>query len=48
VPTFRVVDADAADIGRWAEDLGVDRSEPPRRRLHALLVRLRGEDDAEK
>jgi Arc/MetJ-type ribon-helix-helix transcriptional regulator len=46
--SFRVADAEAAEVGRWAQELGVDRSELLREALRTLLVRLRGERDAEK
>jgi len=46
--SFRVPDADAAEVQRWAEALGLDRSEILREALHRHLVGLRGEDDAEK
>jgi hypothetical protein len=45
--SFRVDDAEAADAQRWAERLGLDRSELLRRALHAHLVRLAAEVDAE-
>ncbi len=43
--SFRVEDEEAADAQRWAERLGVDRSELLREALHRHLVRLRAEDD---
>ncbi len=43
--SFRVEDEEAADAQRWAERLGVDRSELLREALHRYLVRLRAEDD---
>ena len=43
--SFRVDDEEAADAQRWAERLGVDRSELLRRALHRYLVRLRAETD---
>jgi hypothetical protein len=46
--SFRVANAEAAEVGRWAQELGVDRSQLLREALHTLLVRLRGERDAEK
>jgi len=46
--SFRVPDDDAAEAQRWAEALGVDRSELLREALHRHLVALRGEDDASK
>lgn len=45
--SFRVDDDEAADAQRWAERLGVDRSELLREALHRHLVRLRAEDDVE-
>jgi len=44
--SFRVADDEAAEAQRWAERLGVDRSELLREALHRYLVRLQGEDDA--
>ncbi len=46
--SFRVPDGDAAEIQRWAQELGVDRSELLREALHRHLVALRGAHDAEK
>lgn len=46
--SFRVDDAEAADVQRWAERLGVDRSELLREALRRHLDRLRGETDAER
>jgi len=43
--SFRVDNDEAADAQRWAERLGVDRSELLREALHRHLVRLRAEDD---
>ncbi len=43
---FRVPDDDAAEAQRWAEALGLDRSELRREALHRHLVRLRAEGDA--
>ena len=43
--SFRVEDDEAADAQRWAERLGVDRSELLREALHRHLVRLRAEDE---
>jgi predicted transcriptional regulator len=45
--SFRVEDDEAADAQRWAERLGVDRSELLREALHRHLVRLRAEDEVE-
>ncbi len=44
--SFRLADAEAAEAQRWAEALGVDRSELLREALHGHLVRLRSEIDA--
>ena len=46
--SFRVPDDDAAEVQRWAEALGVDRSEILRDALHRHLVVLNGERDAER
>jgi len=45
--SFRVDDAEAADAQRWAERLGVDRSELLRQALHRHLTRLASEVDVE-
>ena len=45
--SFRVDDAEAADAQRWAERLGVDRSELLRDALHRHLTRLASESDAD-
>lgn len=44
--SFRVRDSEAAELQRWAHQLGVDRSELLRDALHRYLVRLASEDDA--
>lgn len=44
--SFRVADAEAVEVRRWAEALGLDRSELLREALHRHLVRLRSEVDA--
>jgi hypothetical protein len=44
--SFRVADGEAADVQRWADRLGVDRSELLRDALHHHLARLAGEHDA--
>jgi hypothetical protein len=44
--SFRVPDADAAEAQRWADALGLDRSELLRDALRRHLVRLRSEEDA--
>lgn len=46
--SFRVDDVEAADARRWAERLGVDRSELLRDALRRHLVRLASEDDVER
>ena len=46
--SFRVGDAEAAEIQRWAEELGVDRSELLREALRRHVVRLRSELDASR
>jgi hypothetical protein len=44
--SFRVDEEEAAGALRWAERLGVDRSELLRDALHPHLVRLASENDA--
>jgi antitoxin MazE2 len=44
--SFRVAEDEAAEVQRWAETLGLDRSEFLREALHRQLVRLRSEVDA--
>jgi predicted transcriptional regulator len=44
--SFRVDDEDAAAVQRWAERLGVDRSELLRDALRRHLLRLASENDA--
>lgn len=44
--SFRVEDEEAAEAQRWADRLGVDRSELLRDALHRHLVRLASENDA--
>ena len=46
--SFRVPDEDAAEVQRWADALGIDRSEILRDALHRHLVVLSGESDAAK
>jgi len=46
--SFRVPDAEAAEVQQWADALGIDRSELLRAALHQHLVTLRGARDAEK
>lgn len=46
--SFRVDDAAAADAQRWAERLGVDRSELLREALRRHLDRLTSENDVER
>ncbi len=45
--SFRASGEDVARATAWAERLGVDRSELLRDALHAYLVRLGSEQDAE-
>ena len=45
--SFRVGDAEAAEVQRWAKALGLDRSELLREALHRHLVRLRSEIDTQ-
>lgn len=45
--SFRVDSDEAKEATRWAERLGIDRSELLRDALHRYLVRLRAEDDVE-
>lgn len=44
--SFRVAETEAAEVSRWANALGVDRSQLLREALHGHLVRLRSERDA--
>lgn len=46
--SFRVDDRDADAAQRWAEELGVDRSELLREALRRHLDRLASEGDAER
>jgi predicted transcriptional regulator len=46
--SFRVDDGDAADAQRWAEALGIDRSELLREALRRHLDRLASEGDADR
>ena len=46
--SFRVDDAVADDVRRWAEELGVDRSELLREALRRHLDRLASEGDADR
>jgi Arc/MetJ-type ribon-helix-helix transcriptional regulator len=46
--SFRVEDRDADEAQRWAEALGVDRSELLREALRRHLDRLASEDDANR
>lgn len=45
--SFRVDEAEAAEAQRWAEQLGVGRSELLRDALHRHLVHLASENDAQ-
>ena len=44
--SFRVDDNDATAVQRWADELGIDKSELLREALHQHLVRLASEYDA--
>jgi predicted transcriptional regulator len=44
--SFRVDDDEAAAAQRWADELGIDKSELLREALHRHLVRLASEHDA--
>jgi hypothetical protein len=44
--SFRVADDQATELQRWADTLGVGRSELLREALHRHLVSLQGELDA--
>jgi predicted transcriptional regulator len=46
--SFRVDEAEAAEAQRWAEQLGVARSELLRDALRRHLVRLASENDVER
>lgn len=46
--SFRVDDADAAEVQRWAKSLGIDRSELLREALRRHLDRLESEGDADR
>ena len=45
--SFRVPDDEAAEVQRWADALGVDRSEILRDALHRHLVALNSEHEAD-
>ena len=45
--SFRLSAADAVEVQRWADRLGIDRSELVREALHRHLVRLKSEADAD-
>lgn len=45
--SFRVNSDEAEEATRWAERLGIDRSELLREALHRHLVRLRAEHEVE-
>jgi predicted transcriptional regulator len=45
--SFRVDEDEAEETRRWAQRLGIDRSELLRHALHRYLVRLRAEEDME-
>ncbi|MCC6433900.1 MAG: ribbon-helix-helix protein, CopG family [Acidimicrobiales bacterium] len=44
--SFRVDDEEAAAAQRWADELGIDKSELLRQALHRHLTRLASEHDA--
>lgn len=46
--SFRVSDEEANEAQRWAERLGVDRSELLREALRRHLLRLASENDADR
>jgi antitoxin component of RelBE/YafQ-DinJ toxin-antitoxin module len=46
--SFRVDDNEAAEAQRWADRLGVDKSELLREALHRHLARLASEIDVER
>ncbi len=46
--SFRVEDAEAEEVQRWAERLGIDKSQLLRDALHRHLVRLASEVDAKR
>jgi len=46
--SFRLTEAEAAEVQRWAQALGVDRSALLREAVHRHLVGLRGAHDAER
>ena len=46
--SFRVDDGEANDAQRWADRLGIDKSELLREALHRHLARLASEVDADR
>jgi len=46
--SFRLDDGEAAEVHRWAERLGVDRSQLLRDAVRRHLVRLAAENDVER
>ena len=44
--SFRTDDAEAAEVQKWSERLGIDRSELLREALRRHLLRLASENDA--
>ena len=46
--SFRVDDAEAVDAQRWADQLGIEKSELLREALHRHLARLASEVDANR
>lgn len=43
--SFRIDDEDAAELQRWAEALGIDRSQFLREALHRQITRVRSEQE---
>ena len=46
--SFRIVPEEVAEVGRWAERLGIARSELIRASLHRYLSWLASAEDAER
>ena len=46
--SFRVEEGEADEVQRWADHLGIDKSELLREALHRHLVRLASEVDADR
>ena len=45
--SFRIGDSEATAVQRWAEELGIDKSELLREALHRHLTRLASEHEGE-